>query len=66
LLAEITEKMKDKDIRWEQRFSNYRKALAQLQKFVDKGELSDLEKQGLIKAFEYTFELAWNTLKDFL
>lgn len=54
------------DIRWEQRFSNYGKALAQLQKFIDKGELSELEKQGLVKAFEYTYELAWNTLKDFL
>ena len=56
----------DQDIRWKQRFSNYQKALAQLQKFIDKGDLSELEKQGLIKAFEYTYELAWNTLKDFL
>lgn len=56
----------DKDIRWKQRFKNYQKALAQLQKFIDKGDLSELEKQGLIKAFEYTYELAWNTLKDFL
>ncbi len=55
-----------KDIRWEQRFANYQKALTQLQKFIDKGELSELEKQGLIKVFEYTYELAWNTLKDFL
>ena len=55
-----------KDIRWEQRFSNYQKALNQLQKFIDKGDLSILEKQGLVKAFEYTFELAWTTLKDFL
>ena len=55
-----------KDIRWEQRFSNYRKTLFQLQKFIDKGELSELEKQGLIKAFEYTYELAWNTIKDYL
>lgn len=39
---------------------------AQLQKFIDKGELSELEDQGLIKAFENTYELAWNTLKDFL
>lgn len=58
--------MKKKDIRWEQRFSNYRKALSQLKKFIDKGDLSDLEAQGLIKAFEYTYELAWNTLKDYL
>ncbi|MCI5191633.1 MAG: nucleotidyltransferase [Candidatus Electrothrix sp. AU1_5] len=54
------------DIRWKQRFSNYQKVLRQLQKFVDKGELSELEEQGLIKSFEYTYELAWNTLKDFL
>ncbi len=56
----------DQDIRWKQRFANYQKALGQLQKFVDKGDLSELEKQGLIKAFEYTYELAWNTMKDFL
>ena len=54
------------NIRWKQRFSNYQKALGQLQKFVDKGALSELEEQGLIKAFEYTYELAWSTLKDFL
>lgn len=54
------------DIRWIQRFSNYRKALAQLQEFIVAGELNRLEEQGLIKAFEYTYELAWQTLKDFL
>lgn len=54
------------DIRWKQRFSNFNKALIQLQKFIDKGELSELEAQGLVKAFEYTYELAWNTIKDFL
>ncbi|MFO8031893.1 MAG: nucleotidyltransferase substrate binding protein [Desulfohalobiaceae bacterium] len=54
------------DIRWQQRFKNYQKALAQLSKFIHKGELSELEEQGLIKAFEYTYELAWSTLKDFL
>lgn len=54
------------DIRWEQRFANYRKALTQLTKFIDKGDLTDLEEQGIIKAFEYTYELAWNTLKDYL
>jgi nucleotidyltransferase substrate binding protein (TIGR01987 family) len=54
------------DIRWQQRFSNYRKALGQLEKFIVKGELSHMEEQGLIKAFEYTYELAWTTLKDYL
>ncbi|MCK9293555.1 MAG: nucleotidyltransferase substrate binding protein [Desulfobulbaceae bacterium] len=58
--------MTGKDIRWAQRFANFRKALSQLRKFVDKGDLSELEQQGLVKAFEYTFELAWNSLKDFL
>ena len=54
------------DIRWQQRFANYNKALAQLRKFIEKGDLSELEKQGLIKSFEYTFELSWTTMKDFL
>lgn len=54
------------DIRWQQRFSNYQKALAQLTKFVAKDDLNELEEQGLIQSFEYTHELAWKTLKDFL
>lgn len=53
------------DIRWVQRFSNYQKALAQLTEFIIKKNLSKLEDQGLIKAFEYTYELSWNTIKDF-
>ena len=56
----------NKDIRWQQRFSNYKKALAQLTKFIQKQELNELEEQGLIQAFEYTHELAWKTLADFL
>jgi nucleotidyltransferase substrate binding protein (TIGR01987 family) len=54
------------DIRWQQRFSNYRKALAQLESFLEPPALNEREQQGLIKAFEYTFELAWNTLRDLL
>lgn len=54
------------DIRWQQRFANYQKALAQLGRFIAKGELNELEEQGLIQCFEYTHELAWKTLKDFL
>ena len=56
----------DLDIRWEQRFSNFKKALAQLNEFINHGQLNRLEEQGLVKAFEYTYELAWNTLRDFL
>ncbi|MBN4082398.1 nucleotidyltransferase substrate binding protein [Mariprofundus ferrooxydans] len=54
------------DIRWIQRFDNFCKALAQMTKFMDKGELNELEEQGLIKAFEYNFELSWKVLKDLL
>lgn len=58
----------ENDIRWQQRFSNYQKALKQLEKAISIQkirELTELEKQGLIQAFEFTHELAWNTLKDF-
>ena len=57
--------MYDEEIRWVQRFNNFCKALDQLTKFINKGELNELEKQGLIQAFEYNFELAWSTIKDF-
>ncbi|MCP4423426.1 MAG: nucleotidyltransferase [Chloroflexi bacterium] len=61
--------MTQQDIRWQQRFSNYTKALAQLRHAVELAQqrsLSKLEEQGLIQAFEFTHELAWKTLKDFL
>ncbi|MGC1956011.1 MAG: nucleotidyltransferase substrate binding protein, partial [Gammaproteobacteria bacterium] len=54
------------DVRWIQRFENYKRALTQLKKFIEKGDLNELEEQGLIQAFEYTHELAWNVLKDYL
>jgi nucleotidyltransferase substrate binding protein (TIGR01987 family) len=54
------------DIRWQQSFSNYKRALAQLETFVEPPALNEREQQGLIKSFEYTFELAWNTLRDLL
>ena len=61
--------MENLDIRWVQRFHNYRKALDRLRMAVvlsQKRELTDLEQQGLIQAFEFTHELAWKTMKDFL
>lgn len=59
--------MKDKSIRWKQRFQNFDRAFNQLEaavKMLD--SLSDLEKDGLVQRLEYTFELAWKTLKDYL
>lgn len=57
------------DVRWIQRFGNYKKALKQIEEalnLMEERELSMLEKQGFIKAFEFSHELAWKTLKDFL
>ena len=58
--------MTTQDIRWIQRLNHFTKALGQLKKFIQKGKLNELEEQGLIQAFEYTYELAWTTLKDYL
>jgi nucleotidyltransferase substrate binding protein (TIGR01987 family) len=56
-----------KDIRWKQRFVNFEKAFLQLQDAIERfDQLDDLAKEGLIQRFEYTFELAWKTLKDYL
>lgn len=60
--------MGNPDIRWIQRFRHYQKALRQLESSAELNKqrsLSDLEKQGLIKAFEFTHELAWNVMKDY-
>lgn len=57
------------DIRWKQRFDNYKRALHQLTlavQLLEQRPLSDLEQQGMIQAFEFTHELAWNVLKDYL
>jgi nucleotidyltransferase substrate binding protein (TIGR01987 family) len=60
---------KNLDIRWKQRLQNYKKALITLENAVELGktrELTDLEKQGMIQSFEFTFEMAWNVMKDYL
>ena len=72
---------KERNIRWEQRFSNYKDALKKFNEAVDyitgyrakretdndnKGEVfEEILKEGLIQRFEYTYELAWNVMKDY-
>ncbi len=54
------------EIRWQYRFRNFSRAYSLLSEALEEGVdvLNDLEKEGVIQRFEYTFELAWNTLKD--
>lgn len=58
--------MSGTDIRWQQRFQNFQRALLLLRDAMenDVDELNQLEKEGAIQRFEYTFELAWKVLKD--
>jgi nucleotidyltransferase substrate binding protein (TIGR01987 family) len=50
--------------RWKERLKSYSKALAQLESALQQKQFSVLEKDGVIKRFEFTFELAWKTLQD--
>lgn len=54
------------EIRWQQRLVNFSKAMSQLDAACEEEEYSDLERAGLVKIFEFSFELAWKTLKDLL
>ena len=56
------------DVRWRQRFENFSRAVGLLRSALEHGpeSLNDLEKEGAVQRFEYTVELAWKVLKDFL
>lgn len=53
-------------IRWKQRLQNFQKAIARLEKACQQKSYNELELAGLIQTFEFSFELAWKTLKDLL
>ena len=55
--------------RWQYRFDNFSRAFILLREgieSIDERDLSQLEREGLIQRFEYSWELAWKTLKDYL
>jgi nucleotidyltransferase substrate binding protein (TIGR01987 family) len=57
------------DVRWQQRLDNFLRALQTLRQAAELAQqrrLSELEKQGLVQGFEFTHELGWNLLKDYL
>ena len=56
------------DIRWKQRFQNFDRAFVLLRDALEEGPgaLNQLEKEGVVQRFEYSFELAWKTVKDYL
>jgi nucleotidyltransferase substrate binding protein (TIGR01987 family) len=54
------------DIRWKQRFANYAKAFQSLKEAVEQDNLNELERNGLTQRFEFTLDLSWKVMKDYL
>jgi nucleotidyltransferase substrate binding protein (TIGR01987 family) len=61
--------MNTNGVRWKQRFENFKNARKQFMVGLELSRLrglSSLEKQGLIQAFEFTQEMSWKVLQDYL
>lgn len=58
--------MAERDIRWMQRFDNFEKAFFRLEEAMNRSDLNELERNGLVQRFEFTLELGWKVMKDYL
>jgi nucleotidyltransferase substrate binding protein (TIGR01987 family) len=58
--------MGNRDIRWIQRYSNFKRAFSRLDEAMSMSSLTELERDGLVQRFEFTLEIGWKVLKDFL
>jgi nucleotidyltransferase substrate binding protein (TIGR01987 family) len=58
--------MNTRDVRWKQRFQNFEKAFLRLKEAMELEELNELERNGLIQRFEFTLDLSWKVMKDYL
>ncbi|MCK9638338.1 MAG: nucleotidyltransferase substrate binding protein [Prolixibacteraceae bacterium] len=58
--------MGNNDLRWKQRFQNYEMAFFKLKEAMEQENLNELERDGLIQRFEFTIDLSWKVMKDYL
>ncbi|MGQ0827287.1 MAG: HI0074 family nucleotidyltransferase substrate-binding subunit [Bacteroidota bacterium] len=58
--------MENKDIRWKQRFQNFEKAFFKLKEAIELKNPNELERNGLVQRFEFTLDLSWKVMKDYL
>ncbi len=58
--------MENSDTRWIQRYNNFEKVFKKLSEAISIDELSELEHDGLVQRFEFTLDIGWKVLKDFL
>ncbi len=61
--------MNNQRMRWQQRFANFEKARQKFHyalKAFRKDANNELYRMALIQTFEFTYELGWKTMKDFL
>lgn len=62
----ISAYMSNLDVRWIQRFSNFERAYIRLEEAMNMSSLNELERNGLVQRFEFTLEIGWKVMKDFL